>query len=612
MPQAIRAAMQPVAVSVAVLVAFVAAAAPGLPGPTWDDGPTILIPTQGRPVFVPPGGSFAFVVSLPRPGPLGPVAAELVSDRPAARTQRLALPPDADARLAAGEPVMATVPDSAPDETFTLRVRVGSAPLEARHCVAVGSLGESIRIVHLADMNVGDLAAPDFDPRLVEEINLVAPTVVVATGNYLDPLHPDPADGWARLSAWLSQLDAPAILACGQRDDPAWYCRVAAASPVGEIAIGPLTAIVLLDHPDHPLADDAAQRDWAAAALRRAPGAAFLVFNGPAPGLLTSWLKDGRLHDPSLTSRTIAYLFGGASGLDAGEAARMQRLVPGVLCARPRAASTTMLDGASGTPHYRILDMTRERAWPRPESDGDAVPPSVPVGSLRAYYDGPNDGSDDHVAVTLVNRLPVRLNAVGVRLRVRRDASEAVPECRGGALTSCVATRGAWECRVRVDLPDRSAVRVRVGYRMPPAPPLAVGFDVPDRLEFEPAAEGGTERLSRCPLRPVVRISLANAAGEPLGSASRDQALSAPVALLPLIRLDGNAVPYRALGSDARFAPAASCSVSPGQAVALELDLSALVVTPGRRELQVYPRGGCDGPPHTRLVRIEPAPARRN
>lgn len=568
--------------------------------------PRLIAPTQGRPVFVAPGGTLAFALALPDAAIAGPLTAELVSDREPGRAHRLLLHDDASQRLAAGEPIVATVPAATPDETFTLRVGFAGMVLEARHCVAVGALGESIRVVHLGDMNVGEPAAPQFDDALADELNLVAPTVIVATGDYLHPAGPDPAPGWVRLSDWLSRCDAPAILACGDRDDPACFARFAAASPVGEVSVGPLTALVLLDHAAHPLADDPEQRAWADAALRRSPGGAFIVAHASAPSLLHAWMRDGRIGDPILARRTIAYLVGGATDWDGVACQPTLRSFPDLCFSKTHAASTTQLDGARGIPHYRVIDMTADRAWVRSDPARQVAPPSIPVGSLRAFYDGPNDGSAPQVGVTLVNALPVRINAVSARLRVRRGSSAALPECRGATLVSCVGVRGVWECRVRADLPDRSAVRVRVGYDLPRDPPVTVEFDVPPRLEFSREAPDAS-LFAACTLRPVVRITSCPASATPPATAqlAADASPAAPP-LTPLVRLDGAAIPYRTLGSSTPFTIAAQYAAAPGESVALELDLSALPVRPGQRELQVYPRGGDgDGPPFTQRVELE-------
>lgn len=210
-----------------------------------EDGPVLLAPTQGRPVFVEPGGTFRVAMHLSQPPES--IRFELTAWQfPAQRHELASQASDAEALQGTYE---LTVPADTPELTYDLEIHTGSTLLSGRHAVAVTRVGRRVRLVQLSDMHIGELGAPDFDARLIAEVNLLAPTLIVATGDFLDATHADPEAGWQRLSEFLACFDAPTLVACGDYDDVALYSRFMAPSPMGAIEVGAYRGIVLYDVP---------------------------------------------------------------------------------------------------------------------------------------------------------------------------------------------------------------------------------------------------------------------------------------------------------------------------------------------------------------------------
>ncbi len=543
-------------------------------------GPVLLGPTQGRPVFVPPGGTLQVVAQIPDAGERPEFA--LVRDRPIAQRFVLTAPADARQRLSAGQPLNLTVPPDAAEQTYDLEIRVGTTRLLGRHCVAVQRPGQRLRLVHLSNMNVGDPGAPEFDARLVDEINLVSPTLIVATGDYLDATYGDLAAGWEKACDFFARFDAPALLACGDHDDIDQYSRRISPSPIGTIEIGRCRGVVLYDLPSRPIDADPEQLRWVERTLARPPqdGLVFIVSHDESPNLLRSWRESGQLAAMIASARLGLWLSGGHRDADSRTYADLAGAVRPMLLVRTQQSSPAPRDGADGVSHYRIVDVVGDRVFmPTDRPAAGSVPPSTPVGRLRVTFDGPNDGSRAALAFTAVNNLPYRLDELSVRVLLRR-IDEGLPWCQGAKLMRVLELGRVWECTVTFDLPDRGAVHAVLGTGTPPVPPsLAARFDIPqtlalhtvttpDGVSFAAVAEGVT---------PAIVI-------ENKGTALAE--------VMPQIRLDGSPLAYR-VENDARPA-ALTCRLrlAPAASAVLRPDMSAVRVSPGRREVQVYVNSG--------------------
>ena len=539
---------------------------------------TLLSPTQGRPAFVKPGGTLRVVAQVS--SDVEEVSFSLVATRFPAHRHELISPPGAVERLVGGRPVELTIPADTLERTYDLEIRAGRARLLGRHSVSVGEIGRRIRIVHLSNMNVGDAGAPDFDERLVEEVNLWAPTLIVATGDYLDRTHARPSQGWKDLSEFFARFDAPAVMACGDHDDLGQYSRFIGPSPLGVVEIGRFRAIVLYDVPLRSLDQDAEQIRWAESVLPVANRdvVTFAVSHAECPNLLRYWQRKGTLADMVSAGRLGLWFAGGHQDWDGLEYRQLIDEAAPVLYVRTHQASGATREGANGVSHYRVVDLEEDQAFiPHEAGLSLAAAPSIGVGRLTARFDGPNDGSRKRLAFSVVNNHPYRVAALRLRVLLKREGSQK-PWCRGARLEGLVNFGSLWECFVRFDLPDKGTLRGLIGTG-PEPPELNIDISL-----------SGSSRIRLAERRTEDGVAYLSHTGEPIVLRVKNRGTEA-VELEPLLRLDGSAISYRIAGAAGPFASAYVLPLAPGEETVLQLDFSALRVRPGRRALQVYSRG---------------------
>ncbi|TWT42278.1 hypothetical protein RAS1_34080 [Phycisphaerae bacterium RAS1] len=545
----------------------------------------ILAPSQGRPLFVAPGATLPIRLSIQQPGE---VAVELRRDEPS-RAYPLALPDSAAADLAAGV-INATLPPDVPERTYDLVVRIDRAEAVARHCVAVGAPGHEVRLVHLSDLNAGDLCGPELEPRLVEEVNLVNPTLIVATGDYLDATWPQRETGWQQVMDFLARFDAPTLLACGDHDEPELYARFAAAEPIGRIDVGPHRGIVLHDLPAAPVSDDRRQLHWIESAAIPPPrGLTFVVGHDSSPNLLRRWQQDGTLADLVKSARLGLYFAGGHRDWDGREFRNLVTEAAPLLYIRTQRAGPAPRDGAEGVPHFRVVDLERDSVQIPGDSGGPALPPSMAVGRMLVAVDGRNDGSEPSLSFTVANRHPFALEKLAVTLRLKKTGPQ--PPASSLVRIERLADLGSmWECRAVFDLPDKSSLHASVSTSPPPPPAIEVRFDVPPVIELTP--ERTADGAAFWSTTAVALVHLENRGDE-------------PAQIAPLVRLDGDPLAYLVPDARTGFATAFKLTLAPGQIASLQLDLSTLRTTPGRRTLQVYLRSDAGWRPYSTPIRFE-------
>lgn len=552
----------------------------------------LYAPTLGRPVFVEPGSSFPVRAAIP--GGDGTVRFTLIqAGRGDAGTYGLEIEPGTPAKLAAGQAVRVRVPPNVPRRTYDLEIRSGTTRLVGRHCVAVGYVDRSLRLVHVSNMNVGELGAPEFDERLVDEVNLLAPTLIVATGDYLDATCSESADAWARLVDYLTRFDAPLVMACGDHDDIGHYSRHVAPSPIGLTGVGAHRCLILYDHALAPIHRNPEQVHWLENALAHPgfDGLTLVVTHDGSPNLLRYWREAGTLQSMIHAGRIGLWFSGGHRDWD-GQAYR--ELLDGtepMVYLRTHQSSPAPREGATGVSHYRIVDVVDERVFlPGAAPGSSEVPGSTPVGHLGASVEGRNDGSEARLEFSAHNNLPYRLNGLALTLRLRKLAGQT-PWCQGARLAEVTDLGTQWECRVWFDLPDKGALRAVAGSGPEPATAaVAVEFAGPSQLHFRRLAT--SEGLTFFNLHgdaPVVHV--------------RNNGQDA-VDVSPLARFDGDTIAYRPAASDARYATAYRLHLEPRETVSLQLDLSAVRVASGRRELQIYLDGGAVMAPFCHAVDV--------
>ena len=549
------------------------------PAPPAADSPAapssvLLSPTLGRPVFVEPGATFEALAQVAEAA--GPVTVKLISTSAPAVTRSLPLPPDLESSIADGRPLLLRVPADLPERTYDLEITFGASHLVGRHCVAVRRLGPQIRIVHLSNMNIGDLTAPDFDQRLIAEVNLVAPDLIIASGDFVDRTAENPGALWERLPEFFSLFDAPAFIACGDHDDLQQYSKHVAVNPIGSVELGFLRGFAIYDRPSRPISDDPGQQQWLERALT-APGderLKFVVAHDDRPNLLLQWRKRGVLPKMISSTRLGLWISGSHRDWDGVEYADIVRQAAPLMYVRTHQSSTATRDGATGVSHFRVLDVTNERVAAPGWNSADVAPPSLPTGLLTCTSECP---AENVVAVTVANNHAFRINGLQARVLVP-GVPEARPWCLGAELVSSHMIDGVWDCRLRFDVPDKGTARAVVGSGSTPLPPrFTVRFDMPTVLRLTPQqTPEGLEYASAANVNALIYITNS-------GAVDAD--------FTPLLRLDGDTLSYKVMEEPGPPALAYRLHLPPEGSVTLQPDLSALRTTPGRRELQVYLTG---------------------
>ena len=390
-----------------------------------------------------------------------------------------------------------------------------------------GRVSDRIRLVHLSNMNIGDVSAPDFDWRLIDEINLVCPTLIVTTGDFLDVTYDNPDEGWRRLVDFFSRFDAPALIASGDHDDLAALFTFHRAQPGGHDRSRGVPWIVLYDLPLRPVCNDPDQVRWVEQLLTGAGDErpTFIVAHDDSPNLLRGWRRRGELARMVSAARLGLWFAGGHRDWDGIEYRDLISAAEPMLYLRTHQSSRATRDGATGVSHYRIVDLLGERAWLPGSESAQAVTPSLPAGRLSVNFAGANDGSQRRVAFDVVNNHAFRLDELSVRVLLARSEAQR-PWCLGAKLEQVREFGQLWECRVGFDLPDKGAQRIVVGVGpKPKLPEVEVKFDVSSRLQFDRKQTGeGLTYLSQTDSNAL--IHLRNSSAE-------------AATIMPLLRLDG-------------------------------------------------------------------------
>ncbi len=535
----------------------------------------VLEPSQGRPAILKPGDSFYFVMRVP--GDLGKqMFIWLVhSVVPELKVPLESTTPMTTVRRDCGALVL-RVPQAVADGLYDIEVRGVRQTFYSRHSVKIVAEPKTkFRIVHLSNMNIDDPSAPEFDELLIDEINLLAPEFIVATGDFTDWGRAlDTPVGWTRVLTFLAKINAPAYLLCGDHDHEASFTRIVANSPLGTFDYGGYHGILLLDHSKRLLDKD--ELKWLVQDLADHKDSTFsfiLTHNDDLSVLdqlreatdLPKLVKDGKL-------RMI--ITGGHTDWDYREFAAKLAGLDGLEYIRTHQSSTCLRDGSTGVSHYRVIEVDGDRiSYIYPDDNAtENKQHSIAVGRLRVFYDGPNDGTQPRVTATVQNALNQPFDDCRVWLKVARSVGERQrpPDVAGGRLIAAHDGGKYWACEIAVDLPDKGGVRVMAATDGPPPEPVnvAVAIDGDRNLTF-------TERQTE------FGIKYWQAPG-PLALKLTNRGAGS-ITARPIVRLNGDVLPIAPTYAD-RW-PA---KIAAGQTVAIPLELILGRVSEGEHVLQVF------------------------
>ena len=548
--------------------------APATPAPVAAPVHQVLEPTQGRPKFLTPGGVFHFVLRLqPNIGPT--IFVDLVHSQLESVRHNL----DHEGPLTVYQEQYGTlvlrVPHDVREGLYDLVVRGEGWVFRQPHCIQViEQYTTRFRFVHLSDMNIDDPSAPEFDTMLPAEINILAPAFIVATGDFTDwgRMLDDPS-GWPRVLAFFEKFDAPVFLVCGDHDHEESYTTYVANSPAGSFDYGNYHGILLLDHSAHRLGTNQIQWLRQDLADHRDSVFNFIVTHSDDLDFLDALADPAHLPAFIKEHKLAAVITGGHTDWDEREFAEKLVGLDGLHYIRTAQASTCLRDRASGVSHYRVIEVDGDRlSYIYP--DDMAVEPaqhSIPVGRLKVFYDGPNDGSRRQVMATIQNALNQSFTNCRVWLRVAKgpDASEP-PTVAGGRLVQALDGESFWLCDVRFDVPDKGGSRVMVSSegKLPAPVPLAVSLDGARDLTFT---------VQRSPMGIKYYASSDELA------LRLDNPTDRSVEAWPVVRLNGNVVPI-----DEGHADRWPVRLDAHQSLRIPLRLTLGRVSEGEHLLQVY------------------------
>lgn len=533
----------------------------------------IIAPTQGRPVFSQVGGAITCLLRLPEDEP--PRLFLQNSQFPKLRYPLLPsglLKKFGDGYISSDM----TIATSTPPGLYDLVLAAAGRETTHRRSVSlVASFKTNFRFVHLSNMNIGDPTAIDFDPQIPEEVNLLAPEFIVATGDYTEwaRLCDHPTD-WQRVLDYMAQFDAPVYLLCGDHDHEASFTRYVANSPVGIIDYGNYHGLLLLDHGSHPIDQDDDQISWVLHDLEanRNRTFNFIVTHSDELGLLRR-LREANLAEKAVRDFKLKMIIcGGQADWDYREFAPLLNGLPGLHYIRTAQSSTAVRDKATGNSHYRVIEVHADRVsyiYPADYSDARQQY-SVPVGHMRVTFGQLNDGSQDPVTVNVANSLNRSWNDCRLWIRVRKDPNGTKPSTTGGTILRCLDLGTFWACQINFDLPDKGAITLQAGSpdQLTPKLPARLELNSADQLAFTPKMAGYGLTYFSCVTSTILKIS--NTSNQPLR-------------VWPIVRLNGTTLPLSGAGPQPL-----PLTLLPMASQMLRVNLTLGQIAPGPHTLQAY------------------------
>jgi predicted MPP superfamily phosphohydrolase len=533
-------------------------------------------PSQGRPIFIVPGETFFAVMRWPS------TAAEDVSF-----SLQHAMEPSIRIRLKPTTPpawvdeyckLVLMVPPETPPGLYDVEVRRPTTTHYSRRCIrVVDAYKTKFRFVHLSNMNIGDPTAPDFDEMLPQEINLLAPEFIIATGDYTEWANiMDDATSWLRVLKFFEKFNAPVFMLCGAQDHQASFTRLVASQMMGPLDYGNYHGLLLLDHPGNQIDQDYEQLQWVQSDLKRNRNKRFnfIATNSDELALLDIWRENGNLEQFIKDNHIRLFITGGSADWDFREFADKIKGLADFHLIRTHESSTSLRDMASGFSHYRVVEVDGDKisyTYPNDTACGEKTQFSIPTGRLRTFYDGANDGTATRVIATVQNALNQGFDEVHLWLRLAKGPGNVKPAVSPGRIAQMLDVDGYWACDVVVDVPDKGGVRVMAASdpaAVPAEPPIEVQLQGPTDWTFVAQRTNFGMAYNTCDAK--VSLKLTNT-----GKAAQS--------CWPVVRVNGGQ-----LHPDRAACPRLPLMLEPGKSIEVPLVLNLRRVSPGKHALQVY------------------------
>lgn len=425
----------------------------------------VIEPTQGRPTILQPDENFHFMFWT-RQEQIGEVTASLTHSLCPTEVVKLTTPVKPYCMQKTYWVMVLHVPTLAKPGVYDLRIDMGRYyQIIPRAVRIIDDFGKRFRFVQLSNMNIGDPTAPDFDHRLVDEINLLNPEFILATGDFIEPaanLAPD--EQWRRIKNFLSKFHSPVYILCGDLEDPTVFQKQVDPSPAGAIDFGAHHFVLMLDTTRFPLDHNASTIEAVLENLKSAKSFKSNILVGHNENLrIIDGFKSVGV-DPAETLKALhvrMMICGGGTDWDGLEHAEKVAVLKsaGVEYVRTGQSSTSMKNGGTGESRYRVFEASEDSisyVYPEP---GSTNQDSIPVGRVRIFNAGPNDGTQPVERISILNTLNQAFPNCQVVFRVKATDPSAikVANCR---LEQVLRGDGFVTVIASVDLPDKCAVQV--------------------------------------------------------------------------------------------------------------------------------------------------------
>ena len=426
----------------------------------------IIEPTQGRPMIIRPDQNFYFMFWTESPE-VEKIVVSLEHCLSGQERVPLAAPVRPYQIQNAYWVMLLKVPALAKSGVYDLFIDLGRYYQRVPRAIKIVTEPKSrFRFVQLSNMNVGEPTAPDFDDRLVEEINLLCPEFILATGDFIDRAAPGtPADQWQRIKSFFRRFHAPCYILCGDQEEFAVFQKQVDPRPVWSFDYGPYHFVLIPDTQMNPINQHRSNIEAVLDNLRQARTAAmsFLVGRGENLRIIDGLKELGEQPADVFRRHKIAMILcGGSVDWDLAEYAEKLRLVEaaGVKYVRTGQSSTSMKNGGSGQSRYRVFEVDGSAVdCVYPQEPLGAAQYSIPAGRIRCFHDGPNDGSRPTERVSIVNALNQSFSDAQVILRLK-GGDPALVKAANCRLEQVLKGPEHLIVLVRLDLPKNSAVQI--------------------------------------------------------------------------------------------------------------------------------------------------------
>jgi len=557
----------------------------------------ILEPTQGRPRMVKPGESFYFMFRVDKLD-MPKVEASLVSSL--CERERVPL-------VAVAPPVAMQVnhwvmllkaPELTKPGVYDLLIDLGIGYQRVPRSVRIiDAPKKRFRFVHLSNMNIGEPTAPDFDRRLIDEVNLLNPEFILATGDFMENATANGVDGWRRTKQFLAGFHAPGYILCGDHDDSESFSVHVAPSLVGTLDYGPYHFFFLMDTGYHPIEQDTLQLKALMNDLNTTQASmTFIVGNRDNLGVLDGLRAINKDPGPLFADGKVRYLiFGGSTDWDYTEYAKklLEAKLTSVTYVRTGQSSTSTKNGGTGRSRYRVFDVNdgNVRCIYPGSDDGAKSQASVPVGFLHTFHHGPNDGTRTTERVTVLNNLNQSFPDCRVLLRLAGTDPAAVKVANGKIEQVMPLTDRQLLVLANVGLPEKASVSVLATTDSSEEArvqklPIQAEMAAPGELHFKAGETSDGLRF----LLADETLSLT------LSNTSR-----APVVAKPYVTLDGQSLIIQEQSQPQSSQPAAESTTAPsakasgegftiaaGGSIKLAIKPALRAIRPGRYLVSVY------------------------